>query len=289
MDLVMTGDRHRALSMYWLETACGIAVNCAGRRGFRDVLRRSGARCGVGVAVAVLAMQLTACGSTIRPDKTAEFITDKVSHQTGFQPTDVTCPSGVDAKVGGEFDCHFTGPDGPYTVHMRITKVDGEDVVYDWKSVADDPKIAPDKTAEFITDKVSQQTGFQPTDVTCPSGVEAKVGGEFDCHFTGPDGPYTVHMRITKVDGDDIVYDWKSIPDHPAVSPEGAAQAVVNVVSQQTGFHPTDVTCPTGVEAIVGGEFECHFTGPDGPYTARMHITKVDGTDVEFDIESRPS
>jgi hypothetical protein len=74
------------------------------------------------------------------------------------------------------------------------------------------------------------------------------------------------------------------------VKPDGAAQSVVDVVSGQTGFHPADVHCPSGVEAKVGQEFDCHFTGPEGkPYTAHMRITKVDGERVDFDVRSRPS
>jgi|SRR5438270_11050504 len=74
------------------------------------------------------------------------------------------------------------------------------------------------------------------------------------------------------------------------VKPDGAAQSVVDVVSSQTGFHPTDVSCPSGVEAKVDQQFDCHFTGPEGkPYTAHMRITKVDGERVEFDVRSRPS
>jgi hypothetical protein len=74
------------------------------------------------------------------------------------------------------------------------------------------------------------------------------------------------------------------------VKPEGAAKSVVDVVSGQTGFHPTDVSCRSGVEAKVGQEFDCHFTGPEGkPYTAHMRITKVDGQEVDFDVKSRPS
>ena len=72
--------------------------------------------------------------STIKPDGAAKSVTDLVSQQTGFKPTDVNCPSGEEAKVGVEFDCHFTGPDGPYTAHMKVTKVDGSDVVFDIKT-----------------------------------------------------------------------------------------------------------------------------------------------------------
>jgi hypothetical protein len=53
---------------------------------------------------------------------------------------------------------------------------------------------------------VSKKTKFTPTDVTCPDDVEAKVGAEFDCHFTGPEGPYTAHVKVTKVEGDDVFF-----------------------------------------------------------------------------------
>jgi hypothetical protein len=47
---------------------------------------------------------------------------------------------------------------------------------------------------------------------------------------------------------------------------------------------------PSGVDAEVGKEFECHFTGPEGTdYTAHMKVTKVEGDDVEFYIKTAPS
>ena len=83
------------------------------------------------VLVASLAMALAGCGSTIKPEGAAGSVTDLVSKQTGFKPTDVKCPSGVDAQVGKEFECHFTGPEGKaYTAHMKVTKVDGDNVEF---------------------------------------------------------------------------------------------------------------------------------------------------------------
>ena len=74
------------------------------------------------------------------------------------------------------------------------------------------------------------------------------------------------------------------------IKPEGAAASVVDLVSKQTGFKPNDVKCPNGVDAKVGTEFECHFTGPEGKeYTAKMKVTKVDGEDVQFYIQTKPS
>ncbi|OBI77673.1 DUF4333 domain-containing protein [Mycobacterium sp. E740] len=74
------------------------------------------------------------------------------------------------------------------------------------------------------------------------------------------------------------------------IKPEGAAKSVVDLVSEQTGFKPTDVKCPDGVKAKEGTTFECRFTGPEGSqYTANMRVTKVEGEDVEFYIETAPS
>jgi uncharacterized protein DUF4333 len=74
------------------------------------------------------------------------------------------------------------------------------------------------------------------------------------------------------------------------INPDGAAKSVVDVVSSQTKFKPKDVTCPSGVDAEVGTEFDCKFTGPEGKeYTAHMKVTKVEGDNVEFYVESRPS
>ncbi|MFV9636384.1 DUF4333 domain-containing protein [Mycobacterium neumannii] len=74
------------------------------------------------------------------------------------------------------------------------------------------------------------------------------------------------------------------------IKPEAAAQSVVDLVSEQTGFTPTDVKCPEDVEAEEGAKFECTFTGPEGAaYTANMRVTKVEGEDVEFYIETAPA
>src|SRR3954452_2584926 len=70
------------------------------------------------------------------------------------------------------------------------------------------------------------------------------------------------------------------------IKPEGAAQSVADIVSRQTGFHPTDVRCPSDVEAKVGNTFTRRFTGPDGNYVAEMRVTKVDGERVIFAVRT---
>ena len=76
-------------------------------------------------------------------------------------------------------------------------------------------------------------------------------------------------------------------PATMTVIPEAAAQTIVNFLSEKFDFRPTDVTCPSGVEMTVGQQFQCQFTGPEGPYTAYMRITKVNGQSAEFNIATR--
>jgi hypothetical protein len=65
------------------------------------------------------------------------------------------------------------------------------------------------------------------------------------------------------------------------------AATVARSIFVHTGFRPHDVTCPSGVPAKVGGKLQCHFTGPDGKYTAYLVIQSVNGTRVEYQIDSR--
>jgi hypothetical protein len=70
------------------------------------------------------------------------------------------------------------------------------------------------------------------------------------------------------------------------IKPDGAAKVVVNVVSAQTPFTPKDVKCPSGQEAKVGVTFDCHFTGPEGPYVAHMRVVSVKGESVRFQVDT---
>lgn len=88
-------------------------------------------RSAVVVLLAALAMLLVGCSSTIKPEGAAKSVVDLVDEQTGFKPTDVKCPEGVEAKEGTKFECKFTGPEGTeYTANMRVTKVEGDDVEF---------------------------------------------------------------------------------------------------------------------------------------------------------------
>lgn len=95
------------------------------------MIRTCGIRIGAALVVGVAVLGLGGCGKVIDADSAQKSVTDFVAKNTKFTPNDVKCPSNTDAKVGVEFDCTFTGPDGDYVAHLKITKVDGSDVEYD--------------------------------------------------------------------------------------------------------------------------------------------------------------
>jgi hypothetical protein len=74
-----------------------------------------------------------------------------------------------------------------------------------------------------------------------------------------------------------------------AIDPAATASYIDDIEFQQTGFRPVDIRCPTGIAAVAGGRFDCHFTGPEGPYTAYLRIVKVRGRHAAFQVKTQPS
>jgi hypothetical protein len=83
--------------------------------------------------IACLTLLVSGCSSdtesTLRQHATERTVTRFVAKHTGYRPTDMSCPSGVPAEVGTRLQCHFTGPDGPYTAYVRVLRVEGERVI----------------------------------------------------------------------------------------------------------------------------------------------------------------
>lgn len=73
------------------------------------------------------------------------------------------------------------------------------------------------------------------------------------------------------------------------ITADGAQKSVTDFVAQNTEVTASNVKCPDSTDAKVGVEFDCTFTASDGDYVAHLKITKVEGTNVEYDIETKPA
>jgi len=85
------------------------------------------------VAVPVLGLALTACGSdALAARDVAAKAADALEKQVGVRP-DITCPDDLPAEVGAQTRCTFTAGDDPteYRVRITITSVDAKAVRFD--------------------------------------------------------------------------------------------------------------------------------------------------------------
>jgi hypothetical protein len=75
-------------------------------------------------------------------------------------------------------------------------------------------KVRPEDAAQAIVDIISEQNDYElnVADVHCPADIEAKVGDQFDCTFTGRGDDYVAHMRIQKVEGDKVLFEINAGP-----------------------------------------------------------------------------
>jgi hypothetical protein len=89
---------------------------------------------GAALFVGVATLGVAGCSKTISADSAQKSVADFVAQNTEVTASNVKCPDNTDAKVGTEFDCTFTAPDGDYVAHLKITKVDGTNVEYDIES-----------------------------------------------------------------------------------------------------------------------------------------------------------
>jgi hypothetical protein len=159
------------------------------------------------VAIALLALALAACGQSVILQKpTQRLVADFVFKHAAYRPSDVTCPSGVPARIGRSFQCHFTGPDGRYTAYMLITNVKGSRVLYRIQTQRNGQTILVAQAEQAVSNFVFSRKHIRPRNVTCPAGVAPLVGHTLTCHFAGPNGTYKASVQILSVNRGRVEY-----------------------------------------------------------------------------------
>jgi hypothetical protein len=73
------------------------------------------------------------------------------------------------------------------------------------------------------------------------------------------------------------------------IIPGGAETAIRNAIKQHTGLPATNVRCPSGVHAKAGNTFACHFSAGGQNYIAHMHILRIKGHAVTYDVTTSPA
>lgn len=69
------------------------------------------------------------------------------------------------------------------------------------------------------------------------------------------------------------------------VSAGDAAQQISDVLEDETGQRPDEVTCPEDLEAEVGATMRCELTDGEATYGVTIGVTEVEDGVATFDIE----
>ena len=140
--------------------------------------------------------------------------------------------------------------------------------------------VSKDDVQKQISEKVTEQGGTKPDSVTCPSDLKAEVGATLDCKMSDGKKNYGVNVTVTSVDGKTVNFDIVQTVDKDAV-----AEQISEQLTQQVGRAPESVTCPSDLKGEVGATLRCELTDSGDTYGVTATVTKVDGTNVKFDIK----
>lgn len=69
------------------------------------------------------------------------------------------------------------------------------------------------------------------------------------------------------------------------VAKDDVAKTISSQLKQEVGRAPESVSCPTDLKGEVGATVRCKLDDDGDTYGVTATVTKVDGTDVRFDIK----
>jgi hypothetical protein len=134
-----------------------------------------------------------------------------------------------------------------------------------------------------VTEKL--QTQLPPDSVSCPDGLDAKVGAKSICTVIAQDLRYTATITATKVEGKTVSFDLKMPP--PATVPkEALAKQVTSALADKVTGGVQSVTCLSDLVGTVGETAACDVTSGDGQKTpVTVTVTTATFTNVQFNIK----
>lgn len=143
---------------------------------------------------------LAGCGGpkthTLDAKSAAQAISNNLADSTGLPSPKVTCPSGIEVKAGGTFDCTTVLDGQPLTVHGNLTDSKGGFTVKPSAAI-----LIVAKAINAIVTNVQATTGTAT--VNCgPRAVLVKAPGQtFLCTAIAGGVSRTVTVTVTDIQG----------------------------------------------------------------------------------------
>jgi mRNA-degrading endonuclease toxin of MazEF toxin-antitoxin module len=140
----------------------------------------------------------------------ADQITAKMTDAAGNKPSSVTCPGDLPAKVGAQVNCEMKVKDQNFNVNVTVTSVNGSKVNFDMVETVDKNQVA-----RTISDKLTQQVGVRPDEISCPDNLKGVTGATLRCQLVDGAKKYGVNVTVTNVEAGDVKFDFK-VDDEPS-------------------------------------------------------------------------
>lgn len=144
----------------------------------------------------------------------AEVVEREVAAQAtarGLAPDGVACEGGLSGEAGKTTRCAVTIANNVYTVDVTTTGEGGEQDSHQ-VDVAALP-VAGELFAERIAQRLSEQVGRAPDQVTCPRLFVPAAGLEVACELADSGETYDLAVTVTTVNGADFDYTVQVAPE----------------------------------------------------------------------------
>ncbi|MGA7932405.1 MAG: DUF4333 domain-containing protein [Kovacikia sp.] len=118
-----------------------------------------------------------------------------VSGATGVSIQSLTCPPGVEVKVGSRFDCTAVSDGQSFAIAVEITNASGPQFQWSTKGL-----LVLSKLEQFIQKQIKDKNGLAVT-ADCGGSIRvAKPGETFECKVSDPQGQTRPAQIIVKDD-----------------------------------------------------------------------------------------
>ena len=149
------------------------------------------ARFGSVLAIGATGTVLAACGGTltIKQSEELSFVREALSAYGLPQARAISCPSGIEAKVGNKFECRALLPNGQQVVVVPVRVASVKNSIATLRAQSD--VVNQPLAVSVIYKWLTLNNNPAAKSVDCPSGLPATQGETFNCHVTLSNGAST--------------------------------------------------------------------------------------------------
>lgn len=143
-------------------------------------------------------------------------------------------------------------------------------------------EVEPADLESQVSDQLDE-SGVEADSVDCPDPLPAEVDAQVRCDIAAGENDGVVLLTATEVDGDRVRFDIVE-----ELEPDALAERVNELLTQEVGQSPDDITCPDPLLRRDGEETTCVLTAGSDELDVAVSI-EGDGPDAQLNVEVEPA